>query len=101
MGKCSFNELWLEDERFKSWLQRNKNDPKNQRAHCKLCRVDFSVENMGLHALTSHSKSMKHQSLMEVRKKQQTLSFGFVPPVKAPISSEKTSALADRPSCSR
>lgn len=58
MGKCKFNEKWMEDDIFKRWLAPAEN---NNNAMCKLCKKTFSLGTMGLKAVESHMKGDKHQ----------------------------------------
>lgn len=60
-GGCRFNEFWLENEKYKSWLTRG---PNPRVAHCKVCRKDLQLFSMGESALSSHVKGKKHQDLM-------------------------------------
>ena len=58
MGKCIFNENWLQKDRYKHWLRR---DSKNHKARCRLCSKSCDIGNMGESALVSHLKNMKYQ----------------------------------------
>ena len=59
-GKCRFNNAWLRNEKYMSWVSSDK-DP--GRAKCRLCGdKTFDISNMGEAALTSHAKGAKHQS---------------------------------------
>ncbi|KAI7811802.1 uncharacterized protein LOC130552264 [Triplophysa rosa] len=60
-GGCRFNELWLENEKYKLWLTRG---PNPRVASCKVCRKDLKLFSMGEAALSSHVKGKKHQELM-------------------------------------
>ena len=44
MGKCIFNENWLQKDRYKHWLRRDSN---NHKARCRLCSKSFDIGNMG------------------------------------------------------
>ncbi len=57
-GKCRFNNVWLHDEKYKGWLEKDQ-DP--GLAKGMLCRKRFDISNMGEAALSSHAKSVKHQ----------------------------------------
>ena len=57
-GKCRFNNAWLRNEKYMSWVSSDK-DP--GRAKCRLCGdKTFDISNMGEAALTSHAKGAKH-----------------------------------------
>lgn len=58
MGKCKFNEKWMEDDLFKRWLAPTEN---NNNAMCKFCKKTFSLGTMGLKAGESHMRGEKHQ----------------------------------------
>ena len=65
-GKVTFNENWLSDKRFKSWLQKSK---EKHKAICKLCNyavIDIAV--MGVSALVSNAKRAKHQGKVKAFK---------------------------------
>lgn len=57
MGKCKFNDVWLEDPRFKCWLTRTTSE---YEARCKICRKDIKLGTMGCKALDTHMKGDKH-----------------------------------------
>ena len=65
--KCIFNENWLVDPRFKSWLKRLEN---KWTAYCKFCKKKFDISNMGISALTSHLSGQKHSEIASQRKSQ-------------------------------
>ena len=52
-----FNDCWLEEDAFKSWL--SKAADKNQ-ARCRLCKKDFELSNMDKKALLSNAAGKKH-----------------------------------------
>ena len=52
-GNCTFNELWLEKEEFKSWLRK---DPLKCKGYCVYCKKTIDVSAMGESALRSHAK---------------------------------------------
>lgn len=58
MGKCKFNDKWMEEDAFRRWLAPAEN---NNEAMCKLCKKTFSLGTMGLKAVESHMKGGKHQ----------------------------------------
>ena len=52
VGFCTFQERWLDDERFKYWLMKHPSD--KHKAICKLCNnEDFSILKMGVSAIMS------------------------------------------------
>lgn len=60
---CTFNALWLVDERYRSWLVRDKIKPGSS-ARCSVCLKTFDIRSMGEAALKSHMNGKKHQNLM-------------------------------------
>ena len=64
--KCIFNENWLVDSRFKSWLKRSEN---KWTAYCEFCKK-IDISNMGISALTSHLSGQKHSEIASLRKSQ-------------------------------
>ena len=83
MGKCIFNENWLQKDRYKHWLHRDSN---NHKARCRLCSKSFDIGNMGESALVSHLKGIKHRQL----EKSQTGSSVSNPTVKELFCSDTT-----------
>ena len=55
----SFQDEWLSDPAFRSWISKNKNAHK---ACCFLCKTNFDISIMGVSALGSHAKGKKHQA---------------------------------------
>ena len=53
-GLCSFNDIWLEQEKYKEWLQ--KDTLCKRKAFCTLCKKTTNLASMGEGALTSHVK---------------------------------------------
>ena len=94
-GKCTFNNLWLVNEKYKDWIKREADA---SRAGCKLCIITFHVGNMGESALASHAKSKKHLEIQKAA--QQTASVGtyFTPDVRpGPTSATCTTARQQQP----
>ena len=56
--KATFQDIWLEDERFKPWLV--KLDDRNT-ARCKVCCKNISIGTHGVAALTLHADGAKHK----------------------------------------
>ena len=57
--KTYFQQLWLSDDKFSSWISRSKT---KENAFCKLCKREIVLSNMGEGALTSHANGKKHQT---------------------------------------
>ncbi|KAJ8389035.1 hypothetical protein AAFF_G00124320 [Aldrovandia affinis] len=60
MGKCKFNENWLDNPVFAPWLVPVKDV---HEARCKLCKKYFKLGTMGVKAVESHMQSAKHKSV--------------------------------------
>ena len=78
--QTNFNDSWLSDPVFSSWLGKDKDTTK---ARCFLCGGgSFSLDNMGKQALISHAKGKKHQQKVKlsesVKKEQDTFGSFFV-----------------------
>ena len=52
-----FNDCWLEEDAFKSWLSKVVDE---KQARCRLCKKDFKFSNMGKKTLLSHAAGKKH-----------------------------------------
>lgn len=61
--KTIFNSQWLNMEEFKSWLREDVND--QFLFYCDMCRKSYSLSNMGITALLSHTKAKKHKDRMK------------------------------------
>jgi hypothetical protein len=85
-GKSVFNESWLSDEQFKTWLERG---PDKHKALCRLCNTVIDITIMGKSALTSHSKGNKHQ--VNVKNFNPVSSLFFKSNSPKPSSSKDTS----------
>ena len=71
--KTYFNEQWLEDERFKSWL---KSDPKDRTvAYCKVCCKSFNIGVGGIESVKQHAKGVKHSQKVAPPSDNKTISF--------------------------
>ena len=57
MGKCTFRDEWLQNDKYKPWLARDK---LNSKAKCKACYKSFDICNMSEMAIVSHMKGKKH-----------------------------------------
>ena len=56
--KCLFQDIWLEDENYKQWLQKVQSNLSI--ARCKICVKDINIGTHGVTALNSHAKGSKH-----------------------------------------
>ena len=59
--KTSFEDIWLTDDQYKLWLQK---DADIYSAKCKVCSKLFSVVGQGRKALDTHAKGLKHQQCL-------------------------------------
>lgn len=62
--KTLFNDTWLSEAQFSSWIAKSKH---NNKARCKICGVSFELGNMGRQALLSHAQAKKHQSKVALK----------------------------------
>lgn len=51
MGKCVFNMLWLQEEKYKNWIAPSSNKYK---AHCNVCNKDFELAKTGESSVKAH-----------------------------------------------
>eukprot|EP00745_Piridium_sociabile_P019341 TRINITY_DN29246_c0_g2_i5.p2 TRINITY_DN29246_c0_g2~~TRINITY_DN29246_c0_g2_i5.p2 ORF type:complete len:121 (+),score=14.85 TRINITY_DN29246_c0_g2_i5:120-482(+) len=58
-GKCSFQDRWLQDKDFKTWVLRDPVD--KTKAKCGVCATSLNIANMGEAALKVHMKSDRHK----------------------------------------
>ena len=95
--KSTFNNEWLTDSAFASWLQAVPDDP--HRARCSLCSKTFDLNNMGRQAIVSHKSGVKHQrNSTTVTKQQPTMTqFGIVPQNDAPSEQPTVSVQPSAP----
>ena len=56
--KSSFQEIWLNNEKYSLWLQK---DEDTSLARCKVCSKLFSVAAMGIKALDAHANGAKYK----------------------------------------
>lgn len=59
MSQTFFQDDWLSDPCFNSWLLEVPRN--NKYAKCKLCNKTFELSNMGRRAVSSHMDGRKHQ----------------------------------------
>ena len=57
--KSNFQDLWLQNETFKTWLQRKPGD--SYKVRCKVCAKDISIELHGITVLFCHADGNKHK----------------------------------------
>ena len=74
LKKTLFNEDWLKDSQFSSWIARSIHKDK---ARCKLCATHFQLGNMGKQALLSHARGKKHQKIIAVKVESQKAGTGL------------------------
>lgn len=67
MGKCKFQNKWLDDELFKVWLKAVEGKPFE--AFCCVCKKKVKLCTMGVNALKSHMQSESHKLAMKMRQK--------------------------------
>ncbi len=75
MGKCTFNELWLEDGAFSYWLKPVANN--RYQAYCTLCKKALELSSLGIKSLQSHAKSESYKVAVKGLQRVQVL-FGSV-----------------------
>ena len=68
--KSSFQEIWLNNEKYSLWLQKDE-DTSLQR--CKVCWKSFSVAAMDIKAFDAHANGAKHKDCLP--KKDSIVSF--------------------------
>ena len=63
--KILFDKLWLEEEKYKPWLERGSNDKNSFR--CKFCCSKISYSNMGKRAFENHMQGERHKQKTPVK----------------------------------
>jgi len=63
---CIFNDDWLTDPRFSTWIAKDKTKVK---AKCNVCNCSFTLSNMGIGAVISHSAGKRHVNKINCVKK--------------------------------
>lgn len=89
MGKCLFDDNWLEDEKYLGWLKKTGS---NHEGRCALCKKTIKLGTMGHIALDSHMKAEKHKKYVS--------SQASSVPISMFSSSTSTSQPSSRPSTS-
>ncbi len=92
MGKCKFNEAWMDKISFHHWLKPVVDNIFE--AYCTVCKKRIQLGTMGVKALDSHAKSTKHMKY--VRGKEQTLPITarFPPANVSPLAAKEPEAAA-------
>ena len=72
-SKASFQEKWLDNIKYKTWLAQAPSD-KNT-ARCILCKKDINISTMGVSALESHAAGKRHTDLLNERKNYKDVFF--------------------------
>lgn len=78
--KTYFNDNWLRNLSYKSWIQRG---PSSEEGRCKMCKSTFKLGNMGEQALKSHANGKIHKKF--VLESEKVISF-FKPKTKAAVT---------------
>lgn len=61
----TFQESWLSDTKYKSWIKRAKSE---KMARCDWCKIDLDLTTMGKSAVDLHiTRSKKHQEIQKSR----------------------------------
>ena len=63
--KTLLNESWLEEEKYKPWLERDSNDKNSFR--CKFFCSKICLSNLGKRALESHMQGVRHKQKTPVK----------------------------------
>ena len=66
---CSFNDKWLIEDQFKSWLI--KVDEEN--AKFCLCESKFSIKHKGIGDVNKHMQSDKHKDTIKARNQNEII----------------------------
>lgn len=69
MGKCKFNEAWMDAISYRNWLKPAVDNIFE--AYCTMCKMKILLGTMGVKALDSNAKSTKH--VKNARGKEKTL----------------------------
>lgn len=72
---CQFQDVWLKNPKYVSWLGR-ANDASE--ARCILCKVQFSIKYDGVKAVNVHSDGVKHKRYVQAQKQTNTIASFFV-----------------------
>jgi hypothetical protein len=71
----NFQVEWVRKKEFSTWLTSVRS--RSDKGHCKMCKKNFDIGNMGISAVNSHMQSAKHkrisQEQQDMAKTQNTL----------------------------
>lgn len=77
MGKCVFNDLWLQNPKYGKWLRKDSGN--DYSAFCTVCMKTFKLGTMGVRAVESHQISERHNKNLTDRNKMKVNSImGYV-----------------------
>lgn len=87
MGKCKFNEGWLDSVHYRKWLKPVVGNICE--AYCTMCKKKIQLGTMGVKALDSHAKSVKHANNAQAMEKTLPITARFPPAngAKEPVAS--------------
>lgn len=55
---CKFNQVWLQQDDFKNWLQSINED--DEKARCTVCSTTFNIKWDGIKAVKTHMETNSH-----------------------------------------
>ena len=99
MGKCLFDETWLQNPKYANWIARDHDDRKYR---CRHCRKSLIIGSLGYRALDSHMGSERHK-LRTGSQNRNTVLDQFVRAAEEsttaqPADTPRTSTTASKPS---
>ena len=68
-GSCIFNQQWLTDRKYASFLR--KCHANKHFARCSICKSDFSIANGVTYLINRHIEQAGHKRLTESQAKEQ------------------------------
>ena len=71
MGRYHFQEVWMQEDQYKTWLA----CVSDVTARCTVCLKNIDLSNMGEGALRSHFQSEKHKSRLKNASKAMPMSL--------------------------
>lgn len=92
MGKCKFNEAWLDKNSFRRWLKPVHNNVFE--AFCAICKKRIQLGTMGMKALESHAKSSKHMNALNGQKQTPSTACVFQPTNVSQLAANMSEAAA-------
>lgn len=90
MGKCKFNEAWLDKNSFRHWLKPVHNNVFE--AFCTICKKRIQLGTMK--ALESHAKSSKHMNALNGQKQTPFIACVFQPTNVSQLAANMSEAAA-------